>query len=74
MYIMHSDSAAGPNPEEAEGDYQKGVQAGRVARAAHPEWTNADISHAAAEYATLWLMNDKRAVKRMNGFIKGTNK
>lgn len=71
MYIMHSDSAAGPDPNEAEVDFQKGVEAGRNARAAHPEWTFQDISSAAADYATYYLMNDKRAVRRMNGFLKG---
>lgn len=71
MFIMHSDSAAGPNPEEAEMDFQKGVEAGRAARSTHPEWNNADISAAAADYALYYLLNDKRAVKRMNGFIKG---
>jgi hypothetical protein len=69
MYIewSHADSREGFEP--GTDDFKAGRAKGREDKAAHPEWTPEQIREAASDYSSLWLMQDKRALKRMNGYL-----
>src|SRR5579859_1909091 len=67
--ISHSDSRSGPIDVGAE--YRTGYQDGLSAKQEHPDWQVEDARHAAGDYSTVFLMNDRQALERFDGFYDG---
>lgn len=67
--ITHSDPQ--PKRMNIQEEYRAGYQDGQEAKRLHSTWQENDARQAASDYSAAYLMNDRQAVQRFEGFFAG---